>query len=213
MCCVRRDSHDIMGRAKSGILAPGSALTTSTLFEAKHVMAAHDHTTSVEYREIPRLPGYRFGSDGSVWSRRKTHGFRDEFWLLSGAIRNGYPSVWLPGGYVSVHRLILEAFVGPCPPGMCCRHLNGIKADNRIENLTWGTPKENTADREGHGTLSINVGSKHPGSKLNEADIIEIRRLRSNGMKMKDISDGFKVSRSTIGFVLSGKTWKHTLPY
>lgn len=52
-----------------------------------------------------------------------------------------------------VHRLVLLAFAGPCPNGLQVRHLNGIPGDNRLENLTYGTPKENITDRDHvHGT-------------------------------------------------------------
>ena len=52
----------------------------------------------------------------------------------------------------TVHTLVLEAFVGPRPAGHVCRHLNGDPADPRLENLAWGTPVENMADRYDHGT-------------------------------------------------------------
>ena len=45
-----------------------------------------------------------------------------------------------------VHRLVLEAFVGPCPDGMVACHYNDIGTDNRLENLRWDTPSENTKD-------------------------------------------------------------------
>lgn len=45
-----------------------------------------------------------------------------------------------------VHRLVLEAFVGPCPPGMEACHWNGIPGDNRLHNLRWDTPSANNAD-------------------------------------------------------------------
>ncbi|WP_338836323.1 NUMOD4 domain-containing protein [Gordonia polyisoprenivorans] len=41
-----------------------------------------------------------------------------------------------------VHRLVLAAFVGPCPPGHEALHRNSRTDDNRLANLTWGTPVE-----------------------------------------------------------------------
>jgi len=44
-----------------------------------------------------------------------------------------------------VHRLVLEAFVGPCPDGMECCHNDGDRTNNRLENLRWDTHKNNMA--------------------------------------------------------------------
>lgn len=69
--------------------------------------------------------------------------------------RDGYANVDLRNGYgrrsAQVHRLVLEAFVGPCPAKMQCCHGNGNPADNRLVNLRWGTSKENMRDRSLHG--------------------------------------------------------------
>lgn len=46
-----------------------------------------------------------------------------------------------------VHRLVLEAFVGPRPPGMEVCHNNGHKADNRPDNLRWDTKSANNLER------------------------------------------------------------------
>ena len=65
----------------------------------------------------------------------------------------GYHATRINGKAVKIHRLVLEAFVGPCPVGMECRHLDSDKSNNRADNLTWGTPKQNMQDRvkvEGH---------------------------------------------------------------
>lgn len=45
-----------------------------------------------------------------------------------------------------VHRLVLEAFVGPCPPGMEACHWNDVPDDNRLSNLRWATKSENRFD-------------------------------------------------------------------
>lgn len=50
-----------------------------------------------------------------------------------------------------VHRLVLEAFVGPCPPGLECRHRNSDHHDNRLRNLRWGTRADNNRDIVKHG--------------------------------------------------------------
>jgi hypothetical protein len=51
-----------------------------------------------------------------------------------------------------VHCLVLEAFVGPCPPGLEGCHYNDIGDDNRLSNLRWDTHSANIFDkvRNGH---------------------------------------------------------------
>lgn len=76
--------------------------------------------------------------------------------LKTSTASHGYPRVNLcrDGTYIqrTVHSLVLEAFVGPKPPGMECLHYNGVRTDARLANLRWGTSKENTADMIRHGT-------------------------------------------------------------
>lgn len=51
-----------------------------------------------------------------------------------------------------VHRLVLEAFVGPAPAGTEACHGNGQPGDNRLGNLRWDTSSENEFDKVRHGT-------------------------------------------------------------
>lgn len=107
-----------------------------------------------------------------------------------------------------VHRLVLTAFAGPCPDGMECRHLNGVRTDNRIENLRWGTKLENAKDRTLHGTE--NIGEKHGHSKLTEPEVIEMRKCYAvGGLSHRDIATMFGISKSQTGHILRGKYWKH----
>ncbi|MCF8703308.1 NUMOD4 motif-containing HNH endonuclease [Corynebacterium pseudokroppenstedtii] len=55
--------------------------------------------------------------------------------------KNGKPTTFW------VHRLVAEAFLGPCPEGMVVCHNNGNLADNRLSNLRYGTRSENMHDR------------------------------------------------------------------
>lgn len=72
------------------------------------------------------------------------------------AMRNGYMSVtlWKDGKQKShlVHRLILSAFVGEPPAGTEALHKNGLRSDNALANLAWGTHSENQFDQVEHGT-------------------------------------------------------------
>lgn len=52
---------------------------------------------------------------------------------------------------VQVSHLVYETFVGPRPDGMFVRHLNDCKDDNRIYNLSLGTPLENIQDKVRNG--------------------------------------------------------------
>jgi hypothetical protein len=52
-----------------------------------------------------------------------------------------------------VHRLVMFIFVGPCPEGHECRHLDGDRTNNRLTNLEWGTPEQNGEDKVLHGTM------------------------------------------------------------
>ena len=54
----------------------------------------------------------------------------------------------------TVHRLVLEAFVGPRPEGMEGCHNDGNTQNNKLENLRWDTRKNNHADSVKHGTHS-----------------------------------------------------------
>ncbi len=67
---------------------------------------------------------------------------------------SGHQSVSLSnGGYIfrSIHGLVLEAFVGLRPEGMFGCHNDGNSGNNRIENLRWDTPRNNSLDAVRHG--------------------------------------------------------------
>jgi hypothetical protein len=109
--------------------------------------------------------------------------------------------------YLSVHRLVLIAFVGPPPRGMESCHDDGNARNNRVTNLRWDTKKNNLNDRVKHGTLS--KGEKHGMVILRERDVFEIRKAASDGFVQRRIAEQFGISFSTVSKIVLRKTWKH----
>lgn len=68
---------------------------------------------------------------------------------------HGYPSLILSMRGVKiprkVHRLVLEAFVGPRPDAYQGCHYDGDPTNNRLDNLRWDTASANNKDRVRHG--------------------------------------------------------------
>lgn len=104
-----------------------------------------------------------------------------------------------------VHRLVLSAFAGISD--LETRHLNGVRFDNRLENLAWGTRSENARDRVIHGTQFDNRGENHGNTKLSNADALEIRALAHGGKRHTEIAKLFATSPQTIGRIANGKGW------
>lgn len=153
------------------------------------------------YKSIPGHWPYEAGDDGSIRKGERV--------LRQGVIKaTGYPIATISGRSYHVHRLVLEAFVGPRPAGGECRHLDGNKHNNVLANLCWGTRLENEADRKAHGTIAR--GEKHGRSKLTEWMVKEIRALYAAGdVTRAELARGYKVSQFTIGMVLKRTYWAH----
>ncbi len=177
-----------------------------------------EYDATIEYRAHPSLPEqfYRVGSDGTVWSCHK-HGAGSgtcgEWRRLSPRPekRNGYHAILVQVGGKQfrdfIHRLVLEVFVGPCPPGMLTRHLNGVCTDNRLENLCWGTQKENIHDQIRHGTRPR--GESAEWAVLTASQVLEIREKVVTGASKASLAREYGVSPSTVRDVVSKKSWKH----
>lgn len=188
----------------------------------------YDVEKEVAYRELSFLgfPGYRVGTDGSVWSRRvggRRFGLA-ETWHQLKPIKTklGYHQVGLSkNGKCKtfwVHQLVLFCFDRyPRPEGFQCRHLDGKPWNNGRLNLCWGTAKEDAEDRRRHGTLRGRVGpnppcqgEKHINAIFTEAQIHEIRYLHSTGAYSNEyLAECYGSTPSSISAIAHFVTWKH----
>lgn len=143
----------------------------------------------------PHYDGYLISSNGQVLGKRG--------WALKPQLnRNGYlyvdvPDPQAPGQYKKryVHSLVCEAFHGPRPEGLTASHLNGVRTDNRAENLLWETQQANTVRQKEHGTQARRGGGK---SRFTEAEADAIRLRITEGETSVSVAADLGVSTQTI---------------
>ena len=112
---------------------------------------------------------------------------------------------------IRVSHLVADAFLPPkSSADQVLRHLNDDPADNRIENLAWGTYKDNTQDAIRNEKMA--KGIAHGRAKLTEDNVREIRRLYATGeFSYRELGLRFGVSDRAIYMIVQRKTWKHVL--
>lgn len=181
-------------------------------------MSNQDSSPPVGFRVIPGYPRYAIDENGTVLSVcvrgggwRKPTPWENARRMSFIKDRNGYHRVNLNNSgkaqQIPVHILVLITFVSPRPDGMVCRHLDGNPANNHVSNLAWGTPLENSADKNLHGT--DNRGEKCYKAKLTNADVLAIRARYANSETLSDIAKDFPVVASGIFKIVRRETWKH----
>ena len=169
----------------------------------------------IEATRIIQYPGrdfkveYRINEQGEIfspwhgWSKMSTH-----------LNRNGYENIYLHLNDGSrkcfkVHRLVLNTFK-PVEDSeqLQVNHINGIKDDNRLENLEWCTRSENLVHAFKTGLEQKPAGEKNPKYKLTEQQVIEICNKLVAKQTLQSIADEYGVSKGTISHIRNKRTWQ-----
>lgn len=184
-----------------------------------------NHDTTI-WKDIPGYEGlYQVSNTGLV--RRSDHDIhknpgsiasihKDRKGYLNLKLRTGLYEPWR---HCKVHRLVAAAFIGECPLGYVVNHKNGVRDDNRPENLEYMTPKENThhgihvlgSDFTFNGGKNIadNRGVNAHSAKLDDEKVRQIRSLAASGIKQKEIALQFGITRPSVSMIVNHKTWRH----
>jgi hypothetical protein len=108
-----------------------------------------------------------------------------------------------------IHRLVGFSFIKRKKGQNEINHRFGVKHDNRYHQLEWSTHQENVIDSYSKG-MKIGVrGERSHYAKLKEDDILMIRKLKNEGVSVKEIASRYATSVSYIYDICKRKTWKH----
>lgn len=173
------------------------------------------HDAKLVVRPIPGYPGYAATLDGRVLSLPRVVARKNGVPMT---IRGGeckrrekkYGSYVHLGNLATMcpGRAMLLAFIGQPPTSRheCC-HGDGDFRNDSLSNLRWCTRAENMADMVRHGTQYC--GLRHHSLKLNPAKVRKIRRMRAEGMSMRQLGRDFGVNLRAIQNIFSGRAWRN----
>ncbi len=160
------------------------------------------------WKAIPSFPDFEASSLGRIRRVANCKNSRDTGGIIKARVQNaGYLMVCL--NYENkvharlVHRLVAEAFLGPCPKGFNVDHKDFSKLNNAAENLTYVKVAVNCAKfKDGHLT-----GERNAAAKITNQQAAEIRELHAQGLGYKKISKLLNISWSIVRNAASGKTY------
>ncbi|RUV07983.1 endodeoxyribonuclease [Mesorhizobium sp. M1A.F.Ca.IN.020.03.2.1] len=170
--------------------------------------------SEIEWRRVPFAPLYEVSNLGGVRRAARGRSTRPGRLLKPWQESNGYLRVTfrIDGKSVKhwLQRVVAFAFHGDPPtPDHEAAHGDGVKSNNRAENLSWKTPAENSADSKAHGTRIH--GDQHPGSKLTAADVAAIRaRYTGRRGQQTELAREYGVGQPIIFGIVNGKSWVET---
>lgn len=152
---------------------------------------------------------YKISNLGNVKSIF-TKTIKKEIILKQAPDKDGYLKICLSKNNIKknfiVHRLVASSFI-PAIKGKCqVNHINGIKTDNRVENLEWCTVTENNQHAFRTGLNISPKGIEHYQGKLTNSDILEIRTRK---FTTSFFAEKYGISTGTIYDIYHKRTWKH----
>lgn len=182
-----------------------------------------------EWRDIAGLQGrYSISSAGRVraefaWGKTATPRI-----LKGGVTSKGYRHVAVFDRSrhkqisISVHVAVARAYLSDRPAGHQVNHKNGVKTDNRVENLEYVTPGDNVRHAVSLGLAPFgdrNGSRRHPerqprgetqgNAKLNDVAVRVFRLLASRGIRHWKLAAAYGIARTAVSKVVSGASWRH----
>lgn len=150
-------------------------------------------------------------NDGYSVRKEKTYRQSSNRGKKTNPVYGRYLHVCIRDKYYQVHRLVALAWIQNPDSKPQVNHINGMKWDNRIENLEWVTNLENRQHSGEKLIRNIPVGEDSGTAKLTTKAVADIREQLKTPYKglCSDLADKYGVCASTITWIKQGETWKH----
>lgn len=126
---------------------------------------------------------------------------KDGCWDWEGTFLSGRGRLYLYRKAIQAHRASWMIHYGPIPENMYVCHSCDNERCSNPAHLYLGTPSKNTID------MVLKGRKKH--MKLNVSDVLEIKKLLSQGMQGKIIAEKYNVHKMTISDIKIGRSWSH----
>lgn len=163
--------------------------------------------SSEKWKEHPEFPRYLVSRSGKVRNKRSGDLKKNSFDCRGYAFVNLYQNDMNRPKPVKIHRLVAEIYSRGS--GETVNHKNGVKTDNRAENLEWMSRSDNSSHAWKLGLTSALRGQRCGKSKIKDRDVLEIRNRYLRGESQVSIAKLFLITQANISSIVLNKTWKH----
>ena len=178
-------------------------------------------TNNGEWKEYPECHTYGANAKGEICSFNYKNTGRTEK-LIQHTDEDGYLYVRMIINGKKVkrlsHRVVLSCFSNEVMKDKEVNHKNGIRNDNRLENLEWCTHKENVihsfevlnkknSEKQIEFAKEFFSGENNPKAKITKEIARKIIEDRNRGMLLKELKEKYNISISQISAICRGKYW------
>lgn len=174
--------------------------------ETKEIWKKINIETSYHY-EVSTLGNVKRGSYFINYKDGRVRHYDETLLSVNRLDGHGYPFVNIYFSdknfkQIRIHTLVALTFLDNTENKLCVNHKNGIRTDNRLENLEWVSYSENTLDGIKRGSIN------KPAKKIEQKDVDEIRKLYENGnISQKKLSLLYNLSQPQICRIINKENW------